>query len=104
MSSCACRNASTIAASSCAKTVRKSSFQDVQGFKDYSDGKTNTISGIKIDTANPKKVAVTMMKVSCPAIYDLGGATADELADLDGLRAAVGTAARPRATRRFLQA
>jgi peptide/nickel transport system substrate-binding protein len=61
------------------KTVRKSSFQDVQGFKDYSDGKTNAISGIKIDTANPKKVTVTMTKVSCPAIYDLGGATASPL-------------------------
>ncbi|TME27934.1 MAG: hypothetical protein E6I64_04825 [Chloroflexi bacterium] len=53
------------------KTVRKSNYQDVQGFKDYSDGKANTIPGVKVDSANPKKVAVTMTKVSCPAILDL---------------------------------
>jgi len=53
------------------KTVRKSSYQDVVGFKDYSDGKATTISGIAIDSSNPKKWTVKMTKVSCPAILDL---------------------------------
>jgi peptide/nickel transport system substrate-binding protein len=63
------------------KTVRKSSFQDVQGFLDYCvgsatsgcKGTAKTISGVKIDSANPKKFSVTMTKVSCAAIIDLTG-------------------------------
>ena len=65
------------------KTVRKSSFQDVQGFLDYCvgsatsgcKGTAKTISGVKIDSANPKKFSVTMTKVSCAAIIDLIGYT-----------------------------
>lgn len=53
------------------KTPRKSNFADVAGFKDYSDGKADTISGIKVDAANPKKVSVTLTKVSCPALLDI---------------------------------
>jgi peptide/nickel transport system substrate-binding protein len=53
------------------KTVRKSSFQDIEGFKDYSDGKVNTISGLKVDSANPKKWTVKLTQVSCPALLDL---------------------------------
>ena len=63
------------------KTVRKSSFQDVQGFLDYCvgsatsgcKGTAKSISGVKIDSANPKKFTVTMTKVSCAAIIDLTG-------------------------------
>ena len=63
------------------KTVRKSSFQDIQGFLDYCvgsatsgcKGTAKTISGVKIDSANPKKFSVTMTKVSCAAIIDLTG-------------------------------
>src|SRR4029077_4097350 len=55
------------------KTVRKSSFQDVLGFKAYSDGTATTIPGVVIDPANPKKFTVTMAKVSCSAIIDLIG-------------------------------
>jgi len=55
------------------KTVRKSSFQDVLGFKAYSDGTATTIPGVAIDPANPKKFTVTMAKVSCSAIIDLIG-------------------------------
>lgn len=54
-----------------AKTVRKSSFQDVKGFNDVKDGKATEISGIKIDASNPKKFTVTMAKVSCPAILQI---------------------------------
>ncbi|MDQ2911763.1 MAG: ABC transporter substrate-binding protein [Chloroflexota bacterium] len=65
------------------KTVRKSSFQDIQGFLDYCVGSASsgckgtakTISGVKIDSANPKKFSVTMTKVSCAAIIDLTGYT-----------------------------
>jgi peptide/nickel transport system substrate-binding protein len=53
------------------KTPRKSNFADVEGFKDYSDGKVDTISGIKVDPSNPKKVSVTLTKVSCPALLDI---------------------------------
>ncbi len=65
------------------KTVRKSSFQDIQGFLDYCVGSSSSgckgtakeISGVKIDSANPKKFTVTLTKVSCPAIIDLNGYT-----------------------------
>ena len=52
------------------KTVRKSSFTNIQGFQDYSDGKATTISGVSIDSSNPKKFTVTMAKVTCSAIID----------------------------------
>ena len=63
------------------KTVRKSLFQDIQGFLDYCvgsatsgcKGTAKTISGVKIDSANPKKFSVSMTKVSCAAIIDLTG-------------------------------
>jgi peptide/nickel transport system substrate-binding protein len=66
-----------------AKTVRKSTFQDVQGFNEYcgpaGTGKclatASSISGVSIDPANPKKWSVKMTKVSCPAILDLIGYT-----------------------------
>ena len=53
------------------KTPRKSNFSDVEGFKDFADGKADAISGIKIDAANPKKFSVTLAKVSCPALLDI---------------------------------
>jgi peptide/nickel transport system substrate-binding protein len=62
-----------------AKTVRKSNYQDVQGFNEYcgpaGTGKctatASSISGIVIDGANPKKWTVKVTRVSCPAILDL---------------------------------
>jgi peptide/nickel transport system substrate-binding protein len=56
-------------------TVRKSLFQDVEGFKDYSDGKATSISGITIDSANPKKFTVKLSKVSCDAIFQISSYT-----------------------------
>lgn len=52
-------------------TVRKSNFKDIVGWQDYVDGKTDTISGIKIDGANPKKFTVTLSNVSCDAIFQI---------------------------------
>ena len=69
-----------------AKTVRKSTFQDVQGFNEFCapagtqcKATASSISGITIDSSNPKKFSVKMTKVSCPAILDLGGATASPM-------------------------
>lgn len=56
-----------------AKTVRKSNYQDIAGFNDFKDGKATSISGVVIDSANPKKWTVKMTKVSCPTILNLGG-------------------------------
>ena len=55
-----------------AKTVRKSTFKDVKGFNDFKDAKTDTISGIQIDPANPKKFTVTLNAVTCPALVQIG--------------------------------
>lgn len=54
-----------------AKTVRKSSFTTIAGFQDWVDGKADTISGIKIDSSNPKKFTVTLTKVTCPALLQI---------------------------------
>lgn len=62
-----------------ARTVRKSNYQDVQGFNEYCSpagtakctATASSISGITVDAANPKKWTVKMTRVSCPAIYDL---------------------------------
>ena len=69
-----------------AKTVRKSTFQDVQGFNEFCapagtqcKATASSISGITIDSSSPKKFSVKMTKVSCPAILDLGGATASPM-------------------------
>ena len=62
-----------------AKTVRKSLYQDIQGFNEFcapaGSGKctatASSILGVTIDAANPKKWSVKMTKVSCPAVLDL---------------------------------
>ena len=68
-----------------AKTVRKSTFQDIVGFNDYCVAAASaqckpaataaSISGVTIDSANPKKWSVKMTRASCPAIIDLIGYT-----------------------------
>jgi peptide/nickel transport system substrate-binding protein len=65
-----------------AKTVRKSTFIDVVGFNEFCapagpqcKATASTITGVTIDTANPKKFSVKLTKVSCPAILDLNGYT-----------------------------
>ena len=57
------------------KTVRKSTFDNVDGAKDYADGKTDGISGITVG-AGGKTVTIKFSKVYCPAIEDLSGAGA----------------------------
>ena len=65
-----------------AKTVRKSTFQDVQGFNEFCapagsqcKATASSIAGVTIDSSNPKKFSVKLTKVSCPAILDLSGYT-----------------------------
>jgi peptide/nickel transport system substrate-binding protein len=65
-----------------AKTVRKSTYQDIQGFNEFCapagtqcKATASSITGVTIDSANPKKWSVKMTKVSCPAILDLTGYT-----------------------------
>lgn len=47
------------------KTVRRSNFQDIEGFEEYRDGKATTISGVKVDG---KRFTVKLTKVFCPAL------------------------------------
>jgi peptide/nickel transport system substrate-binding protein len=55
-------------------TTQKSNWTDVEGFNDYRDGKATSISGITLDTANPKKFAVKFTKSFCPALLNVFGA------------------------------
>jgi len=55
------------------KTVRKSNFNDIAGFKDLSDGKIDSLTGFKIDSSNPKKFSVEFTRVFCPALVNAFG-------------------------------
>jgi peptide/nickel transport system substrate-binding protein len=54
-----------------AKTVRKSTFQDIVGWADYRDGKADAISGI---TVTGKTIEIKFTKVFCPATAAMGAA------------------------------
>lgn len=54
-------------------TPNKSVFNDVEGYQDYSTGKATSISGIVIDSANPKKFTVKFTRVFCPALTSVFG-------------------------------
>jgi len=54
-----------------AKTVRKSSYTTIKGFQDFVDGKADSITGVAIDSANPKKLTVTLTSVTCPALLNI---------------------------------
>jgi peptide/nickel transport system substrate-binding protein len=54
-------------------TTQKSNWADVEGFNDYRDGKATAISGITIDTANPKKFTVHFTRSFCPALLQVFG-------------------------------
>ena len=60
------------------KTVRKSTIQDIVGYADYRDGKTDSMSGVVV-SADGKTITVTLTKVFCPGIAGLGGAGAGGL-------------------------
>ena len=54
-------------------TTQKSNWADVEGFNDYRDGKATAISGITIDSANPKKFSVHFTRSFCPALLQVFG-------------------------------
>ncbi|MBI2774342.1 MAG: hypothetical protein HYX56_07615 [Chloroflexi bacterium] len=54
-------------------TPNKSTFNDIEGYQDYSSGKATDISGIKIDAADPKKFTVKFTRVFCPALISVFG-------------------------------
>ncbi|MGH2450987.1 MAG: ABC transporter substrate-binding protein [Candidatus Limnocylindria bacterium] len=56
-------------------SVRKSLFQLIEGFQAYVDGEADDITGIEIDSANPKRWSVTLSSVDCGAIFNLNGYT-----------------------------
>ena len=56
-----------------AKTVRKSTFQDIIGWKDYVDGKADEIKGLQVKDAG-KTIEIQLSKPFCPAIRNLAGA------------------------------
>jgi len=55
-----------------AKTVRKSIFQDIAGWKDYVDGKADEVTGIKVKE-NGRVIEITLTKAFCPALRSLAG-------------------------------
>ncbi len=54
-------------------TPNKSNFNDVEGYQDYASGKATAISGIKVDSADPKKFTVTFTRIFCPALNTVFG-------------------------------
>jgi peptide/nickel transport system substrate-binding protein len=57
------------------KTVRRSTFDNVEGAADYRAGKTDNISGIQVTNAG-KTIMIKFTKVFCPATAAMGGAGA----------------------------
>jgi peptide/nickel transport system substrate-binding protein len=56
-------------------SVRQNLFENIVGWKDFVDGKADTITGIVIDPSNPKKWTVNLTKVQCDGIFNLNGYT-----------------------------
>jgi len=55
-------------------TPNKSVFNDVEGYQDYSTGKATSISGIVVNSSDPKKFTVKFTKIFCPALTNVFGA------------------------------
>lgn len=55
------------------RTVAKSTFQDVLGWKDYVDGKADEVKGIQVKDGG-KTIEIKLTKVFCPALRNLAGA------------------------------
>ena len=57
------------------KTIRKGTFDNVVGAKDYADGKADGIAGISVGGGG-KTITIKFSKVFCPAVNQMGGAGA----------------------------
>ncbi|MEK7284232.1 MAG: ABC transporter substrate-binding protein [Chloroflexota bacterium] len=55
------------------KTVRRSTFQDIVGWKDYVDGKADEVKGLQVKDGG-KTIEIQLSKVFCPALRNLSGA------------------------------
>jgi peptide/nickel transport system substrate-binding protein len=53
------------------KTTRKSTYQDIVGWQDYVEGKTDSLAGLSVKN-NGKVIEVKFTKVFCPAVSALG--------------------------------
>ncbi|MBM4433985.1 MAG: hypothetical protein FJ028_02530 [Chloroflexi bacterium] len=58
-----------------AKTVRKSTLQDIVGWKDYVDGKADEVKGIAVKDGG-RVIEIALTKPFCPALRNLSGAGA----------------------------
>src|SRR6266545_99318 len=54
-------------------TPNKSTFNDIEGYQDYTTGKATSISGIVVDKSDPKKFTVKFTRVFCPALTTVFG-------------------------------
>lgn len=54
-------------------TPNKSTFNDIEGYQDYSTGKATSISGIVVDKTDPKKFTVKFTRIFCPALISVFG-------------------------------
>jgi peptide/nickel transport system substrate-binding protein len=59
-------------------TPNRSTFNDIEGYQDYSSGKATSIAGIQVDAANPKKFTVHFTKVFCNITNVFGAAPMPE--------------------------
>ncbi len=57
------------------RTTRQSAFSNVQGAKEYKEGKANEITGIQVKDGG-KTIEIKLQKTLCPAIEELAGAGA----------------------------
>jgi peptide/nickel transport system substrate-binding protein len=56
-----------------ALTAAKNTFGEIEGFSDYAVGKTTVITGLSVDSANPKKFTVKLLRSLCPTLLGLFG-------------------------------
>lgn len=54
-------------------TTARGTFAEIEGYRDYAEGKTAVIGGITVDSANPKKFTVKLVRSFCPALLSLFG-------------------------------
>jgi peptide/nickel transport system substrate-binding protein len=56
-------------------TPNKSTFNDIEGYQDYSTGKATSISGIVVDKTDAKKFTVKFTRIFCPALINVFGSS-----------------------------
>jgi peptide/nickel transport system substrate-binding protein len=54
-------------------TTEKNILSEIEGFRDYADGRKASIEGITIEPANPKRFTVKLLRPFCPALLYVFG-------------------------------